>query len=122
MEFPELIESLFSAETMPEGARDQIMESFNFHNDLNAEKVLGLETANGDAMANLARVEEERDGLQAQLAAVQTELANVKAGEFDKLMNGGDGGTPDDGIAEEPEVFDPDITPDDLINEYTTKD
>lgn len=122
MDFPELLEALFSAETMPEGAKDQLLESFNFHNDLNTEKVLGLETANGDAMANLARIEEERDGIQAQLTAVQNELAQVKAGEFDKLMGGGDGSSGDDGIAAPPEDFDLDITPDDLINEYTEKD
>lgn len=119
MDFPELLETLFSAETMPEGAMDQLLESFNFASELSNEKVLELETANGDALANLARIEEERDGLLAQLTAVQTELANVKADKFDKLMGGDSAGQGDDDIAADPDEATT-LTTDELIDKYTS--
>lgn len=124
VDFEAQLDEIFTAEEFPTNARELISGAFSAHNDIAAETRLGLETANGDAMANLARIEEERDGLQAQLSALTQELALIKSDKFDELMNGGKfSAGADDNIADDPHDDDPDgvdFTPEDLAAKYTS--
>jgi predicted nuclease with TOPRIM domain len=120
MDFKELLDLLFSSETFPEDARQQLEENFTFHSDLANEKILGLETANGEANANLARIEGEHADLTAKLAAATDELAFVKSGKLDELLAGGTNAdaNADEGIAADPDEV-VDLTADELVNKYT---
>ena len=75
-------------------------------------------------MTQLAAVEADRDAAVAQVESLRQELLTVKAGNFDKLMNGGDAApSGDDGIASVPDAIDPadgdpDITPEEFISKY----
>lgn len=104
-----------------EGAT-RLTEAYEMEQSANAETLSGLENRNGDAMTQLAAMEADRDALAVRIETLTSELANVKAQNWDKLM-GGSVETNDDNIAETPEETDPadgdpDITPEELVNKY----
>ena len=107
----------------PDGA-GRLTEAYEMERDTNAETISGLGTRNGDTMTQLAAVEADRDAAVAQVESLRQELLTVKAGNFDKLMNGGDAApSGDDGIASVPDAIDPadgdpDITPEEFISKY----
>ena len=120
MDFMEFLNTLTEAGTLPDELRTQIEENYTFHSDLASEKVAGLETANGDAMANLARIEGERDELTAKVTALTEELAFTKSGKLDELLAGGanQGDVSDDDIAADPDEV-VSLTADELAEKYS---